>query len=391
MEQENQHSDDEFLINAANDVEEITDPPKDVVDPPPADPPPSDPPEDDPLKDVVDPPPADPPPKDPPEDSFSFKEHFVDHENIDAVKSLTSRGASYTPEIENELIELRANKTQLETDRTAFEESRKVSPYGDDRYYKLDQLAKTDPELVTAYQNLLFGNPDPLGVIKQDLLIKHPDIFKDAPEELQRRVEMKYKQLFDEEVDKDSDEYKVAYQDMLMDSKIVKDGLMNKINEIKVPDPLAKEKEENDKQKEFVDSWTKFAPQLKTDFVNISVQLNDEKGVIRKESLIDVVIPEKEQNDYLTLAGKYITQEGLQANEESLAKVINFAQAMWIANNRIQYNTLIANEMAAEKRKELREMINNPKKDFSTEAPKQTPEESEDDEAIRDMRRRDNE
>lgn len=370
---ENISQPDEFLVNATKDSSEPNNPPVKPVEQVNSQGDNGKEPIVDPLNPIVDKVEPDlnktKPIIDPKDITLSFKEHFADFDSVDTVKKLASRGTKYTEEVENELVQLRAQKTQLETEQKALKELRNKSPYKDERYYKLEKLAEESPDLVPVYQKLLFGNPDPLDIIKQDLILKHPEIFRDDPQSLERRLHREYPAIFDEDADRDSDEYKNAYTDMLMDSKIIKGELMKKINAIQVPDPAAINAEAEAKQIEFIKSWEPFAVKLRSEFGKIAIGIQDEKGTLHDVKINDIIIPEKDVKNYLTRAGQYILQNELPANEKSLAEVKSFAEALWIAENRTQYNTHLAKEISADSMKELRKKIHNPKANFSEQTP----------------------
>lgn len=304
--------------------------------------------------------------------SFTYSEHFADYENIDQVKETATRGKLYTKEVEDELTTLRQGKDEFETLKAENEKLRNVNPYEDPKFYKLDKLAKENPDEIGIYQKYLFGDPTPLDLLKMNLTQENPDIFKEDPASLLRMLERKYPGYYEKQSeDWDDNEIadwqqrrKDAELDMKIDAKKVSEGFDEKINAIEVPNVETKTPEQiKEENSTYIKSWDENFKQLRTDFTKIAIPVLDTKDSTKAETFMEYEIPEKELKEVHELAANYIIENRLESTPENAKTAKDVAMGLYIINNFAKLNTMMLDKTMEDSGEKWRKRIHNPKAD----------------------------
>ena len=279
----------------------------------------------------------------------------------DELKSLVERGRSYSPELETELQDLRKKKTDFETLAEREERIKNFNPYKNPNYYRLEKIAEARPEEVGFYQQIVMGNVSEIDLIKAELLKKHPGIFKEDPDALQTAVENEFPALFDQSYESDSKEYKDARLKLRMKASDVRKQYLDELNAIEVPDVNAQTKKEAETREGLQKSWTPKMEAMKKELDKLPVVVTGEKG---KDDLhyFDIDIPEEDRKQMVDFALKYVMQNQIPLNDESIQSVKEHMQKLWIIQNIKAYTTAVAEEAAKAINGEWRKSIHHPRK-----------------------------
>ena len=113
-------------------------------------------------------------------------------------------------------------------------------PEIDEDFLRLNVLKKNDPDKWTGIANLMWGQPDNMQVLVQDLMQSKP-YFKDKPELAKEEVIARYESAF-MDLDEDDDDYEVlnkkkqrAIRNMEADALDAKERILSEFKKIEVP------------------------------------------------------------------------------------------------------------------------------------------------------------
>lgn len=257
------------------------------------------------------------------------------------------------PEYETKVTGLSQKVTEYESKLKEIEAKPR---YKNPNFYKLDVLSEQEPDKAEAYQKLVFGKTDDQELYKLGILIDFPE-YKDNPEFLERRLKRAFPLLYDPDVDQDSQEYQDAKDDLAFEAGKVKKLLQAKIDSIEIPDPQKQAQANEEKMKAFVEGWKPtFSTLSKNNKITINVLSEKDKN---REPLFDIELTADESNHYFQKAAQMIVDNGLQPNEESVKKINDFVQKLYVAEHQEELFTKVALHVAKSEGKNWRKAVHN--------------------------------
>lgn len=288
-------------------------------------------------------------------DGMSLKDILGEgYEDVEKVKTLIQRAEQFTPEVENELENLRSLRDDYEKKTQDFQ------PYKNPAYYKLDKLEEEDPENLPVYRSILFGNPDPLELVKLQAIAENPDVFGEDEEALELFLQDRYPELYGEEAEEDSQEFKRGMTRLKVDANAAKRKFQEKIDSIEVPDPKKETEDLKEKREKIAGQWQNPFGELRKEFSKIPVTVYEKDGKTPME-LTSIEVDSKEVEPVLKQAAQFIVKGMLEPNKENVEAVKNFILSQWIQKNQTRYNTAIAEHVAKSNDSNWRKAVHNPK------------------------------
>jgi hypothetical protein len=311
-------------------------------------------------KPVVQEEPAPQPQPNKPADAFDFSKAFEGFTDIEEVKTLAKRGRDYSSEVENELVTLRQSKQEIETTRKEVEELKARNPFKNEKLYKLDKLGETDPDNVHIYQKYLFGDLSDMDVIKLDMIKEFPDLFKENPSALERKLAKKYPALFDDDFAKDSNEYADDQIEMKIDAKKVRQKFDGIIGEVKIPAPKAQSEEAEKANKAFVDSWTPEVPKIREALTKLSLKTLDKDN--NPVDFMSIDIPKEDVEEINKTALHHIINNRIKPSAEAVELAKEIGLGVYLIKNQAKIFTTFADTITKETGVAWRTKVANSKK-----------------------------
>lgn len=246
----------------------------------------------------------------------------------------------------NKYQEISKKYQESKTFKEKFEkQAEKISKmrgaYEDERFMKLDLLAKKDPDKVPLYTQLLF-NPDtmkPIDLVKMDLISRYPK-FKEDENKLNTYINNLYSlgMTIDDDlsdIERAEIERKINMGEVKLeiDSAEIKKSLMANLEELDIPEKLDKEKEKLLQQQKFDEvkkQWNPIIKGLLDKFEEFPIKTKDKNGklqdfVTHKISGDKSVFQENVVN--------YLTSNNLPFEADTVNKAVNFIQSQYLLNN----------------------------------------------------------
>lgn len=273
-------------------------------------------------------------------------------------------------EVKTQLNQVKEKDAKIEQLQKEVESLKQTPKFNNDKYYKLDQLEKEDPDNLPAYRMALFNENAPdTEWAKMELAMRYPEL-ADDPEKLERKFKRTYKALYDDSYGEEDEEYVDAKDDMELAAKQAKKKANQKVEEIKTPSAEDMQKEQQEKVQTFAKNWDAPYKEMKQG-MEVDLTLPSEKG----QSLdVKHTIPDSKVSGYVDMAINQAFQQGLnEPTKENLEQVKDTARKLYIADNLDEFAASIADQVSKKVGVNWREKVHNPKspKDKTTPAPKE--------------------
>lgn len=299
--------------------------------------------------------------------TINFSEVFTDYSDVDEVKKFANRGREFTPEVENELKDLRQSKSKFETLEEKEKKVNSINPYKNEKLYRLDKLMETNPDDAAFYSRLMFGEPTAEEVVKLDLIRQHPELFKEDPEALEFKLKRKYPGVFSGEYEPEDPEYKDDLMQMKMDAKSIRKIAEDEMSKIDIPNLQADAEKQKEANRAFVESWKPHTQKVLDGLTKLPIIVKDSEGkdVIFKE----FEIPENDREQYQKVALQHIIDSHLEPTQENIDFAVKVARGVYLADN---FSTIMSDALDSateEQGSNWRKNITNSKKLGGEEKP----------------------
>lgn len=276
--------------------------------------------------------------------------------SLDEVKSAVERAKSFGETTPDDVASLRQMKQDYEAAQKELGKYKTFTPYKNQDYYRLDKLEQDDPDNLNVYQQILFGKPNDMDLVRADTVKKNP-AWKEETEKVQRRLEYLYPALFDEDLDAESEEYQRDLNKLEFDASQVRSEFKSKIDSIEVPEGSSGLSEQ--KHKELAESWNPHIPKLRSAIEKISTSMSDDKGKVTP--LMDIEVPKERLTDYVKKAAEYILQNGIAPTEDNVKNVGQMAKSLYIIENINEYNAQLVRHAIKNRDSDWAKEVHNPK------------------------------
>jgi hypothetical protein len=270
---------------------------------------------------VVTPPIATPEKPTIPEGYVNFKEVFPEYNEPGEVAQRLS-----------EYQELK-QKTELLNEQLANAQ-KTSSGYEDETLYKLAHIKKNSPEDFEIATKVLFGNPDPLSLIKMERMKKYPEMKNLTEDDWEIALSDEFG-VDPFEGDPDDDDYeknKAKWEKSKRSADVklklataqAKEYLSGIVNNIEVPKPKTKEEldaDNNTRINTFKSDWTPVITGVKTELNKIKLSVPGDNGQVE---FLDFEIPVEQKTKYLQEIVGILFNNGSKVDANSTSLVTNY-------------------------------------------------------------------
>lgn len=270
-----------------------------------------------------------------------------------SVIKLIERGESYSDVVEQELVTLRTENSNIK------EQINSVQKYKNPNYARLEKLEETDPDNVDIYRKIMFSkNPDPMELVRWKTLADNKDVFGEDEEALDLYMQDKYPAIFDEDIPPDDPRYKRDMTKLKIDANLAKKSFQEKIDAIPVEDHVSKTQAAQAAREKLISDWKAPLGTLQTQLKSIPVMVNDKDGK-PAGNLLEIELSPEQTKSLMDMASNVVLQGNLEPSDKSMEYVKSFLYSMWIAKNQAAYNTAIAEKISKNKDQDWRQHVHN--------------------------------
>lgn len=222
------------------------------------------------------------------------------------------------------------------------DELRNSNPFADETLFKLNALAKEDPEKLKHYASLVYGKNDPIELLKAQMKQRHPD---KSEEFLEKIVKSDYPNLYGDGSDPESIEYQKELLRLESDAKNARGELLKKLDEITVPKyepPKRKTQEEEQKEavehlKQWTEPWEQIVKGVEKLVVPVSISEKENVNVeIDMKSIPDL---DKQIEKIAGGAAKLMLDNKLNADKENIGIINEYVKNSLISQN---FNNIVS-------------------------------------------------
>ena len=324
-------------------------------------------------------------------------------ELIEALKQEKDAGIS------EELEKAIAEKERIEKEYNEAKSNFKIS---DETLYKLDKLSVENKDDFQVAAKLLYGNPNPIDVLKIKHKREHPQLTDEQIEEYindKYDVEIPSELVGDEytedeintrkkQIEKAKRKASIQNTQITIDSADAKKELVKILDKYELPKTLTeeektnlanqKQEEEKAKTQAFVDSWKPVFKDVSKEIGTFKVNIKGEKEDTEKH-FMDIEIPKEEQQKYLEQAADYILNSRVDVKPDSSEQIREFIFNRYVNDNKSRVFYEIGEQARKLNDEEWKKQIDNPSgtqnKDVSTTADSKSDLEKFSEEVIKKM------
>lgn len=210
----------------------------------------------------------------------------------------------------------------------------------DETLYRLSVLKEKNPDKYAIAAKLVFGNDEPVDVLKAKFVSENP-AYKDSMDAVDRRVKAAYPDLFGEDADKDSQEYKDALIELRADAEKAKKSLLSDLESVELPKRLSdedkakleteKQGQEQQRKDKLTGTWIPKFKQLDADIKKIAITSKDKDG--KDVTLFEADIPGKDRQDIIVEIGSHILSNEVEYNDEFFSGLRKAVEDTYIRKN----------------------------------------------------------
>lgn len=210
----------------------------------------------------------------------------------------------------------------------------------DETLYRLSVLKEKNPDKYAIAAKLVFGNDEPVDVLKTKFLSENPT-YKDNMDAVERKVKAAYPDLFGDDIDTQSQEYQDALIELRADAQKAKKSLLSDMESVELPKRLSDEEKtkletekqglETQRKEQLVGTWIPKFKQLDADIKTVSITSKDKDG--KDVVLFEADIPEKDRQDIIVEIGSQILSNEVEYNEQFFSGLRKAVEDTYIRKN----------------------------------------------------------
>ena len=210
-------------------------------------------------------------------------------------------------------------QTKLLNEKLLAEQTK--NPFeGNEDLYRLAKLRKDKPEEADIYKQIVMGDLNEMDLLRLDLVKKYPDLYKNDEEGLAAAmIQRDYPELFGEDADPDSQDYKLAKLKFRQDALNAKDRWMKDFNAIEVPSPVDPKVKELQKT-ELTQAWSPVLKDLFSRDSEYPLFVQDKETGEQKE-FFKITLPKEMLSKHVDQAAEHLASQGIEVNQKNMLEV----------------------------------------------------------------------